>query len=648
MKMKKLISVLVLFIASYLWGQNLPTVVDNSAWFPPAKTQYWNSCQIFSLTYYLKSYNWNRHFQRNPSLPENQFSPYFVWNQIIDPIYHWAEYRGTFDFLSTQGAATVADFPMVDNPDFSYQELMPSAESREKALSFLSSGLKNIRGCNPDSISAHLFISQLKDSLAKGVCFTIGFPLFPYINNLYNQSPAVYRCSAGISRDSMYASHMAAVVGYDDNIGGFKVINSWGPQFGDNGFFYLDYKWLYLMPGFTFDVYFLEEDFSHQSRLSLDVKINNFVTGVDLIQVNNFIVDTLYLDQSNRRVDFPDMTAYFSFPNLLRLLEVNGTKIVDKNTNLFMPAHNHDGKYQIISDLSSYSQAGNFQSAKMVMYDPISAKFSGSDGHTIYEYQRTPQAQIESAYIRFTDSGKKVIGREVSLPDTTVVCENYYSFQMTYHEGGFEVFVKKSTCTFKRRLITFSVSDTVATNLPPVFTAVPDTIKAYKDSVVTFQFQAVDPEGEQIVYSVIGGHGATIDSTTGLFSYPSQQVGSFVFTVQASDGNGAAVDTFTVKVDNITAVDDHFSLPNKYELSQNYPNPFNPATTISFSLLKSGPASLKVYNLLGQEVALLVNEELSAGSHQVKFDASRLASGIYVYVLKANDFTATKKMILMK
>lgn len=80
----------------------------------------------------------------------------------------------------------------------------------------------------------------------------------------------------------------------------------------------------------------------------------------------------------------------------------------------------------------------------------------------------------------------------------------------------------------------------------------------------------------------------------------------------------------------------------------NYPNPFNPATTISFSLPKSGPASLKVYNLLGQEVALLINEELSAGRHQVKFDASRLASGIYVYILKANDFTATKKMILMK
>lgn len=85
-----------------------------------------------------------------------------------------------------------------------------------------------------------------------------------------------------------------------------------------------------------------------------------------------------------------------------------------------------------------------------------------------------------------------------------------------------------------------------------------------------------------------------------------------------------------------------------FELSQNYPNPFNPATTINFSLNVPGEIRIKVYNVLGMEVAELVNEFKSEGKHQVKFNASNLPTGLYYYTLTANGISQTKTMMLMK
>jgi len=80
----------------------------------------------------------------------------------------------------------------------------------------------------------------------------------------------------------------------------------------------------------------------------------------------------------------------------------------------------------------------------------------------------------------------------------------------------------------------------------------------------------------------------------------------------------------------------------------NYPNPFNPSTTINYSLKNHGSVTLRVYNMLGQQVSTLVNEEQQAGPHSVNFDASRLSSGVYFYSIESGSFRASKKMILMK
>jgi hypothetical protein len=89
-------------------------------------------------------------------------------------------------------------------------------------------------------------------------------------------------------------------------------------------------------------------------------------------------------------------------------------------------------------------------------------------------------------------------------------------------------------------------------------------------------------------------------------------------------------------------------LPFEYALDQNYPNPFNPVTTIQFSLEKPGKTVLEIYNVLGQKVATLVDGNLSAGAYRYQWNASGMASGVYFYRLRSDNFVATKKMLLVK
>ncbi len=100
----------------------------------------------------------------------------------------------------------------------------------------------------------------------------------------------------------------------------------------------------------------------------------------------------------------------------------------------------------------------------------------------------------------------------------------------------------------------------------------------------------------------------------------------------------------------VTAVEERGKnfIPITFDLKQNYPNPFNPSTTIRYELKKRERVTLKIYNLMGQEVATLVEDEKSAGPHEIVFDASGLASGIYVYTVQAGQFTAARKMVLTK
>lgn len=97
-----------------------------------------------------------------------------------------------------------------------------------------------------------------------------------------------------------------------------------------------------------------------------------------------------------------------------------------------------------------------------------------------------------------------------------------------------------------------------------------------------------------------------------------------------------------------TALETLAEVPKNFLLSQNYPNPFNPSTTINFSIPEQSSVSLRVYDILGKEVAELINQVMSSGTYKIDFDATNLSSGIYFYTIKANKFFKTRKMLVLK
>ena len=98
-----------------------------------------------------------------------------------------------------------------------------------------------------------------------------------------------------------------------------------------------------------------------------------------------------------------------------------------------------------------------------------------------------------------------------------------------------------------------------------------------------------------------------------------------------------------------SVADAQFEVPKEFVLHQNYPNPFNPSTTIRFNLPQSAKVTLTVYNVLGQKVAVLVeNEVFTAGEHSMSFEAGNLSTGVYIYRLAANDLTSYQKMMLIR
>lgn len=138
---------------------------------------------------------------------------------------------------------------------------------------------------------------------------------------------------------------------------------------------------------------------------------------------------------------------------------------------------------------------------------------------------------------------------------------------------------------------------------------------------------------ELVPTRVLVGH--TIDELTGILYY---SFSNYKLIPRKNE------DFFNYSVD----VNENLTTVYEYKLDQNYPNPFNPSTKIDYTLKAEGLVTLKIYNILGQEVAALINTNQAAGNHSVSFDASRLASGIYMYKLDSNGFTQTKKMMLIK
>jgi len=138
----------------------------------------------------------------------------------------------------------------------------------------------------------------------------------------------------------------------------------------------------------------------------------------------------------------------------------------------------------------------------------------------------------------------------------------------------------------------------------------------------------------------VNGNGTTTEKSSYSYIDKNPFDGKSYYRLKQIDFDGSS------KIYNAVEVD--FETVKEYSLSQNYPNPFNPSTEIIYTLAKSGNITLKVYNLLGSEVATLVNGFMESGKHSAKFNAKDFTSGVYFYTIKADNFTSTRKMMLMK
>jgi subtilisin family serine protease len=138
----------------------------------------------------------------------------------------------------------------------------------------------------------------------------------------------------------------------------------------------------------------------------------------------------------------------------------------------------------------------------------------------------------------------------------------------------------------------------------------------------------------------VPGHGTISEIQSYNFIDENVLVGEYSYRLKQMDYDGTTEYSSVIEVE--------ITQPIEYSLGQNYPNPFNPSTTISYSILKDGLVTLKVYDVLGKEVVTLINEVQSAGTRDITFDASQLSSGVYYYQLVSGEFTSTKKLILMK
>ena len=177
------------------------------------------------------------------------------------------------------------------------------------------------------------------------------------------------------------------------------------------------------------------------------------------------------------------------------------------------------------------------------------------------------------------------------------------------------------------------------------------------DSILIWQFvEDLETPDSQLRFSVETtpepeGFAISYNNSTGYLKINAGELtGEYENIVTATDDGGLFVrDTINVTVEQSTSIGEEPSdLPNEFTLEQNYPNPFNPSTTIRYGIPEAADVRLMVYDLLGRQVATLVSGRHNAGFHTVQFNASRLATGIYIYRIEAGDFVQTRKLMLIK
>jgi hypothetical protein len=260
-------------------------------------------------------------------------------------------------------------------------------------------------------------------------------------------------------------------------------------------------------------------------------------------------------------------------------------------------------------------------------------------GDTTYGYttQRDTLLDGSSVEIRF----------DWDLTEKELVIRNYRIWNRRIQGDQGQHFTQSNTVNFSNGMMSENRSMNVYTSYPGVFNDGPVYIEMGDTLIFYVSARNPDMSIPDVEVSNLPAT-AIFDPESRRFFWIVDDLDPGPMMYKATRGDKFVTAEVEFVSEQFTVSNEGTNEPQSFELTQNYPNPFNPSTNISFTIPASGDATLKVYNLLGQEVATLVNERMNAGSHTVNFDASRLASGIYIYRLTSGGFTQTRKMTLIK
>ena len=290
-------------------------------------------------------------------------------------------------------------------------------------------------------------------------------------------------------------------------------------------------------------------------------------------------------------------------------------------TPYYLKTSNNLGSYYIPQKINSY----NFASGREGTVTKDTAHFYFTIGDVL----------VDNQPIDFIDIPDSVVFNSKEILNTYLLSN---TFQLT-DNSSFEYSIQ------------YGISDSVAAA----------QVLSNSGNFISFNLELVDAQTSE----VLGNYDAVTYDESNIYQYNSfsYQVNTSgignreVYLKLVTDDNfdpgyslseihttGNVLEKVAVKSKNY----DGMSTITDYKLAQNYPNPFNPTTTINYQLPQNGYVTLKVYDILGKEVATLVNEQKNQGRYSVNFDASKLASGVYIYRIQVNDYVSSRKMLLVK
>lgn len=402
----------------------------------------------------------------------------------------------------------------------------------------------------------------------------------------------------------------------------------------------------------------IEDHFGFNNEIEFTAQIEN-ITG-DLIQVGgmNFKTDenTLILDNNRLQISFSDLQVGM-FVEIKGYIQTDGSilAVKIKIEDFFRDEVELKGRIDDLgTDFITVSGKAFIVNNQTLVFNHV---------RTQIEYSTLTIGMLVEIKGRMNPSGE-LVATKIKIEDE----EDFEIFGTItglfddhFELGGNFIFVNENTVVLNHQSQPISYSDLSVGTFVEV-----KVIKNAADSFTALRIKIEDSPGFSkiagIVESVsnnilnIASNNYTLNSSSVILDknylrtdVSSLKVGDEI-TLWANLKQTGEKQTLQVLLKNnsVTGINNDLSLSASFELKQNYPNPFNPTTTIAFSLQSENLVSLKIYNIIGQEIKTLLKENFSAGTYSVAFDGTGLTSGIYFYKLEVGNNIDIKKMILMK